>query len=183
MIAVVGNTRAHSAFHNSTFILAITAPSMRPDASHQPSACPVYRFVSAGVHRCSGGLTSGSDGHRRRFPRIRGVRSSGVCSASGASTYSAASGLIRTPTVLATPSVSAPFHLQPRRVRSNCRVSPAGRFERYFCGQFSVCLFRIRGREPRSIFPLAKVGLTVQRKTGRRIYCINFYQSPPYRSY
>ena len=60
MIAVVGNTRAHSAFHNSTFILAITAPSMSPDASHQPSACPVYRFVSAGVHRCSGGLTSGA---------------------------------------------------------------------------------------------------------------------------
>lgn len=165
MIAVVGKTRAHSAFHNSTFILAITAPSMRPDASHQPSASPVYRFVSAGVHRCSGGLPPGSDGHRR-LPRIRGVRSSGVCSASGASTYSAASGLIRISTVLATPSVSVPLNLQPRRVRSNCRVSPAGRFERYFCGQFSVCLFRIRGREPRSIFPLAKVGLTVQRKTG-----------------
>ncbi len=164
MIAVVGKTRAHSAFHNSTFILAITAPSMRPDASHQPSAGPVYRFVSAGVHRCSGGLTSGSDGHRRRLPRIRGVRSSGVFSASGASTYSAAFALNRTPTVLATPSVSAPFHLQPRRVRSNCRVSPTGRFELSFCGQFSVCLFRIRGREPRSIFPLAKVGLTVQRK-------------------
>ena len=183
MIAVVGKTRAHSAFRKLTFILAITAPSMRPDASHQPSACPVYRFVSAGVHRCSGGLTSGSDGYRRRLPRIRGVRSSGVCSAWGASTYSAASGLNRTLTVLATPSVSVPFHLQPRRVRSNCRGSPAGRFERYFCGQFSVCLFRIRGREPRSIFPLAKVGLTVQRKTSRRIYCINFYQSPPYRSY
>lgn len=125
MIAVVGNTRAHSAFRKLTFILAITAPSIKPDASHQPSASPVYRFVSAGVHRCSGGLTSGSDGHRRRLPRIRGVRSSGVCSASGASTYSAASGLIRTPTVLATPSVSAPFHLQPRRVRSCSRVSPA----------------------------------------------------------
>lgn len=66
------------------------------------------------------------------------------------------------------------LNLQPRRVRSHCRASPAGRFERYFCGQFSVCLFRIRGREPRSIFPLAKVGLTVQRKTSRRIYCINF---------
>ena len=166
MIAVVGKTRAHSAFRNSTFILAIIALSMRPSASHLPSASPICRYVLAGVHLCSGGLTSGSDGNRRRLPRIRGVRSSGVCSASGASTYSAASGLIRTPTVLATPSVSAPFHLQPRRVRSNCRVSPAGRFERYFCGQFSVCLFRIRGREPRSIFPLAKVGLTVQRKTG-----------------
>ena len=165
MIAIVGKTRAHSAFHNSTFILAITALSMRPDASHQPSASPVYRFVSAGVHRCSGGQTSGSDGHRR-LPRIRGVRSSGVCSVSGANTYSAASCLIRTPTVLATPSVSVPLNLQPRRVRSHCRVSPAGRFELYFCGQFSVCLFRIRGREPRSIFPLAKVGLTVQRKTG-----------------
>lgn len=46
---------------------------MRPDASHQPSASPVYRFVSAGVHRCSGGLTSGSDGHRRRMPRNRVV--------------------------------------------------------------------------------------------------------------
>lgn len=182
MIAIVGKARAHSAFRNSTFILAIIAPSMRPDASHQPSASPVYRFVSAGVHRCSGGLTSGRDGHRR-LPRIRGVRSSGVCSASGASTYSAASGLNRTPTVLATPSVSVPLNLQPQRVRSNCRVSPTGRFKRYFCGQFSVCLFRIRGREPGSIFPLAKVGLTVQRKTSRRIYCINFYQSPPYRSY
>ena len=182
MIAVVGKTRAHSAFHNSTFILAIIAPSMRPDALHQPSASPICRFVSAGVHRCSGGLTSGSDGHRR-LPRIRGVRSSGVCSASGESTYSAASGLNRTPTVLATPSVSVPLNLQPRRVRSHCRVSPTGSFERYFCGQFSVCLFRIRGREPRSIFPLAKVGLTVQRKTSRRIYCINCYQSPPSRSY
>lgn len=120
------------------------------------------------VGRCAS-LFGRSDLRERRTPplaRIRGVRSSGVCSASGASTYSAASGLNRTPTVLATPSVSAPFHLQPRRVRSNCRVSPAGRFELYFCGQFSVCLFRIRGREPRSIFPLAKVGLTVQRKTG-----------------
>lgn len=165
MIAVVGKTRAHSAFHNSTFILAITAPSMRPDASHQPSASPVYRFVSAGVHRCPGGLTSGSDGHRRCLPRIRGVRSSGVCSASGASTYSAASGLIRTPTVLATPSVSAPFHLQPRRVRSHSQVSPTGRFKRYFCGQFSICLFRIWGCDPRLIFPVAKVGLTVHRKT------------------
>ena len=48
---------------------------MRPDASHQPSACPVCRFVSAGVHRCSGGLTSGSDGHRRltRIPGEFGV--------------------------------------------------------------------------------------------------------------
>lgn len=174
MITVVGKTRAHSAFHNSTFILAITAPSMRPDASHQPSASPVYRFVSAGVHRCSGGLTVGSDGHRRRLPRIRGIRSSGVCSASGASTYSTASGLIRTPTVLATPSVSAPFHLQPRRGRSRSRVSQAGRFELYFCGQFSVCLFRIRGREPRSIFPFAKVGLTVQRK----IYLTDLANAP-----
>lgn len=165
MIAVVGKTRAHSAFHNSTFIRAITMPSMRPSAWHLPSASPICRFVSAGVHLCSGGQTSRSDGLRRRLPRIRSVRSSGICSASGASTYSAASGLIRTPTVLATPSVSAPFHLQPRRVRSNCRVSPAGRFELYFCGQFSVCLFCIRGREPRSIFPFAKVGPTVQRKT------------------
>ena len=181
MIAVVGKARAHSAFRNSTFILAITAPSIKPGTSHQPSASPICRFVSAGVHRCSGGLTSGSDGHRRRLPRIRGVRSSGVYSVSGASTYSAASGLNRTLTVLATPSVSALFHLQPRRVRSHCRGSPAGRFELSFCGKFSVCLFRIRGREPRSIFPLAKVGLTVQRKTSLRIYCINFYQSPPYR--
>lgn len=182
MIAVVGKTRAHSAFHNSTFILAITAPSMRPDASHQPSASPVYRFVSAGVHRCSGGLTVGSDGHRH-LPRNRNVRSSGVCSASGASSYSAAPGLNRISTVLATPSYPQPFHLQPRRVRSNCRVSPARRFELYFCGQFSVCLFRIRGREPRSIFPLAKVGLTVQRKIYLTDFFINFYQSPPYRSY
>lgn len=166
MIAVVGKTRAHSAFRNSTLIRAITMPSMGPSASHLPSASPICRFVSAGMHLCSEGQKFGSDGLRRRLPRIRGVRSSGVCSVSGASSYSAASGLIRTPTVLATPSVSAPFHLQPRRVRSNCRVSPAGRFELYFCGQFSVCLFRIRGREPRSIFPLAKVGLTVQRKTG-----------------
>lgn len=166
MIAVVGKTRAHSAFHNLTLILAITMPSMRPSASHLPSASPICRFVSAGMHLCSEGLTSRSDGHRRRLPRIRGIRSSGVCSASGASTYSAASGLIRTLTVLATPSVSVPLNLQPRRVRSHCRVSPAGRFELYFCGQFSVCLFRIRGREPWSIFPLAKVGLTVQRKTG-----------------
>ena len=181
MIAVVGKTRAHSAFHNSTFILAITSPSIKPGTSHQPSASPIYRFVSAGVHRCSGDLTSGSDGHRRRLPRIRGVRSSGVCSVSGASTYSTASGLNRTPTVLATPSVSSPFHLQPRRVRSNCRVSPMGRSERYFCGQFSVCLFRIWGREPRSIFPLAKVGLTVQRKIYLTDFCINFYKSPPYR--
>lgn len=183
MIAVVGKTRAHSAFRNSTLILAITMPSMRPSASHLPSASPICRFVLAGVHLCSGGLASRSDGHRRRLPRILGVRSSGVSSVSGASTYSAASGLIRTPTVLATPSVSVLLNLQPRRVRSHSRVSPTGRFKRYFCGQFSVCLFRIRGREPRSIFPLAKVGLTVQRKTSRRIYCINFYQSPPYRSY
>ena len=156
---------------------------MRPDASHQPSASPIYRFVSAGVHRCSGGLTSGSDGHRRRLPRIRGVRSFGVCSVSGTSIYSAASGLDRTLTVLATPSYPQPFHLQPRRVRSNCRVSPASRFELYFCGQFSVCLFRIRRREPRSIFPLAKVGLTVQRNIYLSDFFINFYQSPPYRSY
>lgn len=183
MIAVVGKTRAHSAFRNSTFILAITAPSIKPDTSHQPSASPICRFVSVGVHRRSGGLTSGCDGHLRRLPRIRCVRSSGVCSASGASTYSIASGLNRTPTVLATPLVSVPLNLQPRRVRSHRRVSQARRFELYFCGQFSVCLLRIRGREPWSIFPLAKVGLTVQRKTSRRIYCINFYQSPPYRSY
>ena len=60
MIAVLGKTRAHFAFHNSTFILAITALSMRSDASHQPSTSPICRFVSAGVHRCSGGLTSGA---------------------------------------------------------------------------------------------------------------------------
>lgn len=183
MIAVVGKTRAHSAFCNSTFIRAITMPSMRPSAWHLPSASPICRFVLAGVHLCSGGLTSRSDGHRRHLPRIRGVRSSGVCSVSGASTYSAASGLNRTPTVLATHSVSVPLNLQPRRVRSHSRVSPAGRFERYFCGQFSVCLFRIRGREPRSIFPSAKVGLTVQRKIYLTDFFINFYQSPPYRSY
>lgn len=147
---------------------------MRQDASHQPSASPIYRFVSAGVHRCSGGLTSGSDGHRPRLPRIRGVRSSGGCSVSGASTYSTASGLIRISTVLATPSVSVPLNLQPRRVRSHSRVSPTGRFKRYFCGQFSGCLFRIRGREPRSIFPLAKVGLTVQRK----IYLTDLANAP-----
>lgn len=174
MIAVIGKTRAHSAFHNSTFILAITALSMRPDASHQPSTSPICRFVSAGMHLCSEGQKFGSDGLRRRLPRIRGVRSSGGCSVSGASTYSAASGLNRTPTVLATPSVSAPFHMQPRRVRSRSRVSQAGRFELYFCGQFSVCLFRIRGREPRSIFPLAKVGLTVQRK----IYLTDLANAP-----
>lgn len=119
MIAVVGKTRAHSAFRNSTFILAIIALSIRPEASHQPSASHIYRFVSADVHRCSGGLTSGSDGHRRRLPRIRDVRSFGVCSVSGTSTYSAASGLDRTLTVLATPSYPQPFHLQPRRVRSD----------------------------------------------------------------
>ena len=78
MIAVVGKTRAHSAFRNSTLILAITAPSMRPDASRQPSASSMYRFVLAGVHGYSGGLTSGSDGHRRRLPLIRCVRSSGT---------------------------------------------------------------------------------------------------------
>ena len=144
---------------------------MRPSASHLPSASPICRFVSAGMHLCSEGLKFGRDGHRRRLPRIRGVRSPGVCFASGASTYSAAPGLIRTPTVLATPSVSVPLNLQPRRVRSHSRVSPTGRFERYFCGQFSVCLFRIRGREPRSIFPLAKVGLTAHRK----IYLTDFY--------
>lgn len=60
MIAVVGKTRAHSAFHNSTLILAITMPSMRPSASHLPSASPICRFVLAGVHLCSGGLTSGA---------------------------------------------------------------------------------------------------------------------------
>lgn len=60
MIAVVGKTRAHSAFGNSTFILAIIAPSIKPDTSHQPLASPIYRFVSAGVHRCSRGLTSGA---------------------------------------------------------------------------------------------------------------------------
>ena len=104
-------------------------------------------------------------------------------SVSGASTYSTASGLIRISTVLA-PTLNVPARdLQPRRVRSHCRVSPAGRFELYFCGQFSVCLFRIRGREPRSIFPLAKVGLTVQRKIYLTDFFINFYQSPPYRSY
>ena len=102
-------------------------------------------------------------------------------SVSGARTYSAASGLIRTLTVLATPSVSVPLNLQPRRVRSHCRVSPAGRFELYFCGQFSVCLFRIRGREPWSIFPPAKVGLTAHRKIYLSDFRINFYQSPPYR--
>lgn len=135
------------------------------------------------LHSRSAGSTSGSDGHRRRLPRPVRSPCPGVCSASGASTYSTASGLIRTPTVLATPSVSAPFHLQPRRVRSRSRVSQAGRFELYFCGQFSVCLFRIRGREPRSIFPLAKVGLTVQRKIYLTDFFLNFYQSPPYRSY
>lgn len=143
MIAVVGKTRAHSAFHNSTFIIAIIAPSIKPGTSRQQSASPICRFVSAGVHLCSEGLKFERDGHRRRLPRIRGVRSSGVGSASGASTYSAASGLNRTPTVLATPSVSLPLNLQPRRVRSHSRVSPMGRFERYFCGQFSFCLFRI----------------------------------------
>ena len=183
MIAVVGKTRAHSAFRNSTLILAITMPSMRPSASHLPSASPICRFVSAGMHLCSEGLKFGRDGHRRRLPRIRGVRSFGVCSVSGTSTYSAASGLDRTLTVLATPSVSVPLNLQPRRGRSHCRVSPARRFELYFSGQFAVCLFRIRGREPRSIFPLAKVGLTVQRKIYLTDFFINFYQSPPYRSY
>ena len=125
MIAVVWKTRAHSALRKLTFILAITAPSMRPGSSHQPSASPIYRFVSAGVHRCSGGLTSGSDGHRR-LPRIRGVRSSGVCFASGANTYSAASGLNRTLTVLATPSVSVPLTARASESRTAlARVMPS----------------------------------------------------------
>ena len=125
MIAVVGKARAHSAFRNSIFILAITAPLIKPDTSHQPSASPVYRFVSAGVHRCSGGQTSGSDGHRR-LPRIRGVRSSGVCSVSGANTYSAASGLIRISTVLATPSVSVPLTARASESRTAlARVMPS----------------------------------------------------------
>lgn len=126
MITVIGKTRAHSAFHNSTFIIAIIAPSIKPGTSRQQSASPIYRFVSAGVHRCSGGLTSGSDGHRRRLPRNRGVRSSGVSSASGASTYSTASGLIRISTVLATPSVSVPLTARASESRTAlARVMPS----------------------------------------------------------
>ena len=73
MIAVLGKTRAHFAFHNSTFILAITALSIRPDASHQPSASSIYRFVSAGVHRCSGGQTSRTKMHTCQYKTANGT--------------------------------------------------------------------------------------------------------------
>lgn len=71
------------------------------------------------VGRCAS-LFGRSDLRERRTPplaRIRGVRSSGVCSASGASTYSAASGIIRISTVLA-PTLNVPArYLQPRLSR------------------------------------------------------------------
>lgn len=93
--------------HSIACLLANSTPSSMSHQSirHRRIASAVGKsrlpFCIAGVHRCSGGLTVGSDGHRRRLPRIRGIRSSGVCSASGASTYSTASGLIRISTVLA----------------------------------------------------------------------------------
>ena len=154
MIAVVGKTRAHSAFRNSTLIRAITMPSMRPSASHLPSASPICRFVLAGVHLCSGSLTSRSDGHRRRLPRPVRSPCPGVSSVSGASTYSAAHGLNRISTVLATPSLSVPFHLQPRRVRSRSRVSQTGRFAMFPAVSFLFAVFRIWGYEPWLIFPV-----------------------------
>lgn len=77
------------------------------------------RFVSGLLNRRSAGLTIGSDGNRLRLPPTPAFSVFGGCSAPGASTYSAALGLNRTRTVLATPSADVSFHLQPRRVRSD----------------------------------------------------------------
>lgn len=117
MIAVIGKTRAHSAFHNSTFILAITAPSMRPDASHQPSVSPIYRFVSAGVHRCSGGQTSGSDGLRR-------LLESGAFGVPGSAPHRAQAHIAPLPASTA-PRLSLPHPRYPHRFtcsRDECGV-------------------------------------------------------------
>jgi hypothetical protein len=118
VIAVVGKTRAHSAFRNSTFILAIIALSMRPDASHQPSASPICRFVSEGVHRCSGGLTSGSDGLRRRLPRT------GAFGVPGSAPYRAQAHIAPLPASTA-PRLSLPHPRYPHRFtcsRDECGV-------------------------------------------------------------
>lgn len=104
------------------------------------------------LHR-SAGSTSGRDGHRRRLPRPVASSEFRGLLRSGASTYSAAHGLNRISTVLATPSVSVPFHLQPRRVRSRSRALRRGGLAMFL--RLVFCLpFRIWGYEPWLIFPI-----------------------------
>lgn len=79
----------------------------------------------------------------------------------------------------ATPLTAVPFHLQPRRVRSN-GCSRRREVRAVFHGLFSLPMKHL-GSAPRSIFPSAKVGLTAHRKIYLTDFHINFYQSPPYR--
>lgn len=118
---------------------------------HQPTAL-LRTYI--GEHRRSIGLTSRRDGHRRRLPRLVRPQSPGVCSIAGASTYSAALGLNRISTVLATPSVSVPLNLQLRRVRSRSRALRQGGLAMFPAVSFLFAVFRIWEYEPWLIFPV-----------------------------
>lgn len=86
------------------------------------------------------------------------------------------------------PRLSLPHPRYPYRFtcsRDECGVI-AGSLRRGGLSYISAVSFLFAfsvfgGREPRSIFPLAKVGLTVQRKIYLTDFFINFYQSPPCR--
>lgn len=84
----------------------------------------------------------------------------------GAETSIAALGCIRSVLSLPHPCVSVPSHLQPRRVRSEWNRALRQGCSRHFFLVSSLCLEVTEDAASRAIFPVAKVGLTVQRKTG-----------------
>ena len=110
------------------------------------------------------------DGHRRRWPQPAHVLM--ICDSPPHRAREHVTALPASSATLscrATPLTAVPFHLQPRRVRSNGR-SRRRAVRAVFHGLFSLPMKHL-GSDPRSIFPSAKVGLTAHRK----IYLTDFY--------
>ena len=102
-----------------------------------------------------------------RLPRLRGSQMFWSATVPGADTFRSA--------LWHQPPPACPRHtlahtakkLLPRRVRSDTsRALRQGDMADYSLRLVPVCLFRFGVSETRLIFPVAKVGLTVHRKTG-----------------
>lgn len=152
--------------------IIVSSPSRHENEAVHSVRCrqfPFTPFCQTAVHsRISVGLPA-----RRPPPLLASTRTRSddlrLATASGAGACFRTSVLIRNPQLVATPLTAVPFHLQPRRERSNGR--PRRRAVRaVFHRLFSLPMKHL-GSVPRSIFPFAKVGLTAHRK----IYLTDFY--------
>lgn len=148
-------------------VLAAT-PRKGSRASRPLSAFPFTPFCQTAVHsRISVGLPA-----RRPPPPLTSTR--GVLMICDSPPHRAQEHVTALPASSATlscrdtPLTAVPFHLQPRRVRSNGR-SRRRAVRAVFHGLFSLPMKHL-GSDPRSIFPSAKVGLTAHRK----IYLTDF---------